>query len=105
MIIFCTLYWTQTGVTALSGPDNEWNLIFVWPEIGQAGQSWAWMARGPLQTRCTDGQRFCRMARGGLEDWAGLAVKEARQLIVEVQLVRQLHIFEANCTAAQNTAQ
>ena len=31
--------WTQTGVTALSGPDNEWNLIFVWPEIGQAGQS------------------------------------------------------------------
>ena len=45
------------------------------------------------------------MARGGLEDWAGLAVKEARQLIVEVQLVRQLHIFEANCTAVQNTAQ
>jgi len=22
-------------VTALSGPDNEWNLILVWPEFGQ----------------------------------------------------------------------
>ena len=53
------------------------------------------MARGPLLgwpnlCTCADGQRFARMARGGLEDWAGLKARQEEKKW-------RLHNLEANC--------
>ena len=59
--------WAQAGMTALSDPDNEWNLIFClacdWPEVG-ARPGWP-------EVHCCDGPNLAK----GLPGWPEVAWK------------------------------
>lgn len=100
--------WTQTGVTALSGPDNEWNLIFVWPEIGQVRARPGWPEDhllGWWPKVCQDGQRWPgRLDRPGRQWEARQGMRSAqcttsKQTGIQCKLHCTVHRYWVHCTA------